>query len=82
MYDCARVGVHLEPLGVDGMAFFGVSLAPRLFNISVLLVCYFVKQKIEDRCFSKLRLEVGKAPKFGRIKLISLFLYSVIVIGI
>lgn len=43
-------GVHLEPLGVYGMASSTVSPAHRLFNISVLLVCYFAKQKIEDRC--------------------------------
>lgn len=60
MYDCARVGVHLEPLGEDGMASFSVSLARQLFNISVLLVCYFVKQKIEDICAASLVLRWAK----------------------
>lgn len=60
MYDCVQLRVHLEPLGVYGMAFFNVSLAHRLFNISVLLVCYFAKQKIEDRCVLSRVLRWGK----------------------
>lgn len=59
-----------------GMASFTVSPAHRLFNISVLLVCYFAKQKIEDRCVLSSGFffpQEGKAPSFSRIKLISSF---------
>lgn len=60
MYDCVRIRVHSELLWVDGMAFFSVSLAHRFFNISVLLGCYFGKQKIEDRCVLSRVLRWGK----------------------